>query len=73
MPNWRAVRRLQASATPKSRFGRQVPLSGEESPPQYPVIVVKIRSMLRNYPSRRGPRLKSTGPSGGFSGRLHRL
>jgi hypothetical protein len=36
MPNWRAVRRLLAPATLKSRFGRQVPLSGEESPPQYP-------------------------------------
>ena len=36
MPNWRAVRRLLAPVTLKSRFGRQVPLSGEESPPQYP-------------------------------------
>ena len=36
MPNWRAVRRLQAPATLKSRFGRQVPLSGEESPQWHP-------------------------------------
>jgi hypothetical protein len=35
MPNWRAVRRPQAPATLKSRFWRQVPLSGEESPTEY--------------------------------------
>jgi hypothetical protein len=38
-----------------------------------PVIAVKMRSMLRNCTASRGPLQKRTGPSGGFSGRLHRL
>ena len=73
MPNWRAVRRLQAPSALKSRVWRQVPLSGEELPSQLPVIAAKMRSMLRNCLYSRGPLPKRPDPSGGFSGRLHRL
>jgi hypothetical protein len=73
MPNWRAVRRVQAPSTLKSRISRQVPLSGEELPPQYPCHSCKNAKYASQLRLDRGPLPKRPDPSGGFSGRLHRI
>jgi hypothetical protein len=57
----------------KPDFWRQVPLSGEESPPQRPCHICQNAKCTSQLRVSRGPPPKRVGPNDGFSGRLHRL
>jgi hypothetical protein len=73
MPNGGQLRGVRLPSRAQTGLLAQVPLSGEESPPQRPCHIgqnAKYASQLRLGPGRV---LKRVGPNDGFSGRLHRL
>jgi hypothetical protein len=73
MPNRGQLGGFRLSPAPTSRFWRQVPLSGEESPPQHPRHIRENAKYASQLPFSREPRPMCTARSDDFSGRLHRL